>query len=459
MLNRRFAILLVIAGLFPTAGAVGQERQRFILRARAEAVGSVLSRHALTQSEVLRDGDETTVLVDDPVDRTPDELEGEMGLDLEVAGFERDRRIEVPERLAGARLTQSTAAILEALRSRTPVGYYGTTVPAAYAAQPAWWILNLPTAQATATGNAVVAVIDTGVDPSHPLLRGVVVPGYDFTRNVAGVASDMIDLPQSTAAILEQSTAAILEQRHVFMVNQSTAAILEQSTAAILEGLPPAFGHGTMVAGLIHYVAPTARIMPLKAFHADGSSKLSDILRAIYYAVDNGARVINMSFSTPTASGELAHAVAYAEERHVIAVAAAGNDGEILRMFPSGNSKVIGVGATTNTDLRSAFSNYGDESHVRVAAPGETLVTSYPGGHYAAVSGTSFSTGLASGTVALLLHVSPRLSLSDVRNALSEGAVPVSGFEDGRINPPGAIREGIERSDEEPTATKWRDRR
>ena len=61
--------------------------------------------------------------------------------------------------------------------------------------------------------------------------------------------------------------------------------------------MPVAFGHGTMVAGLIHLVAPTARIMPLKAFRADGTSTLADILRAIYFAADNGARVINMSFS------------------------------------------------------------------------------------------------------------------------------------------------------------------
>lgn len=448
MRNRRLGILLFAilwAGL-SVQRSFAQAPPRFILRAGTDLLAGVLARHALTQSEVIRArADETIVLVDQPLGRTAEQLEAEMELDLEVAGFERDRRVEVSERLSATRLTQSTAAILEALRATTPVGFYGSTVPAAYAAQPTWSILGLASAQSMATGNAVVAVIDTGVDAKHPLLRSVLVSGYDFTRNVAGMATDMLDLPQSTAAILEQSTAAILEQRQVFVLNQSTAAILEQSTAAILEGVPPAFGHGTMVAGLIHYVAPTARIMPLKAFHADGSSELSDILRAIYYAVDNGARVINMSFSTPTASGELSHAAAYAAKRKVICVAAAGNEDQVVKMFPSADSKVIGVGSVTNADRRSVFSNYGGTSNVRIATPGETLVTSYPAGHYAAVSGTSFSTGLTSGAVALMLQVAPGMSLSDVIDDIGTDAVPVSGFEDGRIELPNAIVKSAQR--------------
>src|SRR5437773_10858972 len=83
-------------------------------------------------------------------------------------------------------------------------------------------------------------------------------------------------------------------------VNQSTAAVLDQSTAAVLDGKVQyaAFGHGTMVMGVIHLVAPTAKLLPLKAFHSDGTGNLSDILRAIYYAVQNNASVINMSFDT-----------------------------------------------------------------------------------------------------------------------------------------------------------------
>jgi subtilisin family serine protease len=134
--------------------------------------------------------------------------------------------------------------------------------------------------------------------PDHPVLQPVLVPGYDFTRNTPGIPSELADLPPATAAILTQSTAVILDKKAVVVLNQSTAAILDQSTAAILDTskLPLAFGHGTMVAGIVHLAAPTASMMPLKGFQADGTASLLDIIRAVYYAVDNGARVINLSF-------------------------------------------------------------------------------------------------------------------------------------------------------------------
>jgi len=72
---------------------------------------------------------------------------------------------------------------------------------------------------------------------------------------------------------------------------------LDQSSTSILDSTLAEFGHGTMTAGIVHLIAPTAKIMPLKAFRADGSSNLSDIIRAIYYAADHGANVISMSFS------------------------------------------------------------------------------------------------------------------------------------------------------------------
>src|SRR6202023_4203796 len=81
------------------------------------------------------------------------------------------------------------------------------------------------------------------------------------------------------------------------IVNQSSAAILDQSSAAILDqnAKYAAFGHGTMVMGVIHLVAPQAKLLPLKAFHSDGTGYLSDILRAIYYSGQNNDKVINMS--------------------------------------------------------------------------------------------------------------------------------------------------------------------
>src|SRR2546422_6667019 len=105
----------------------------------------------------------------------------------------------------------------------------------------------------------------------------------------------------------------------LFRSNQSTASILDTTQ------VPQAFGHGTMVAGIIHLVAPTAQIMPLKAFKADGTSNLFDILRAIYFAVDHGAKVINMSFSMVNSSPELVRAINYANGHGLICVSSAGN--------------------------------------------------------------------------------------------------------------------------------------
>jgi thermitase len=251
-----------------------------------------------------------------------------------------------------------------------------------------------------------------------------VVPGYDFLREQAGTATDLLDLDQSTAAILEQSTAAILEQKNVVVVNQSTAAILEQSTAAILEGLPPlpvAFGHGTMVAGLIHLTAPAATILPLKAFNADGTSTVATVVRAIYYAVDSGARVINMSFSVADSSPELMKAINYASSHRVTCVAASGNLGIETIVYPAAYRNVIAVASTSNTDARSVFSNFGD-ADVTLAAPGESVTTTFPGGHYASASGTSFSAAFVSGAVSLMLQQTPLLSPRDALENFTHGA-------------------------------------
>ena len=196
-----------------------------------------------------------------------------------------------------------------------------------------------------------------------------------------------------------------------------------------------------MVAGLIHYVAPTAKILPLKAFNADGTARLSDIVRAIYYAVDNGARIINMSFSATESSQELMRAIAYANNRNVIVVAAAGNEGYEAVVYPAGYRPVIAVGSTTAKDTRSVFTNFGVAS-VSIAAPGETLVTSYPGAHWAAVSGTSFSTALLSGGVALMVNACPLLNVSQARDDMSKGAISVSGLGDGRVS----LKDAVARS-------------
>jgi subtilisin family serine protease len=415
---------------------------RFLVRARAAVLDEVIGRHHLIPIATVHDSGATdpadverVMLIAGPENMSADEIDAAMDADPQILGCERDRSLALAE-LAGAATTASAGTISQTLATRTVTSFYGADAPSTYVSQPASTLINLPQVRASYTGAGVVAVIDTGVDATHPLLGSSVVEGYDFIRERAGAATDLLDLDQSTAAILEQSTAAILEQNQVVVVNQSTAAILEQSTAAILEGLPAlplAFGHGTMVAGLIHLTAPTATILPLKAFSADGTSTIANVVRAIYYAVDHGARVINMSFSVVDSSLELMKAINYATSHRVTCVASSGNLGIETVVYPAAYRNVIAVASTTNADTRSAFSNYGD-ADVTIAAPGDTVTTTYPGGHYASASGTSFSAALVSGAVSLMLQqtstLTPRDAFANVIQA--DRIVPRLGY--GRLD-------------------------
>jgi subtilisin family serine protease len=299
------------------------------------------------------------------------------------------------------------------LTDKAPITYYGATVWRGYVTQTGNQLIQTDATHSifnVAGSRVTVAVIDTGVDPTNPVLQNLLVSGYDFTRNVNG-GSEKADVSQSTVAVLDQAKPA--------QVNQSTVAVLDQSTVAVLDSQQyAAFGHGTMVSGIVHLVAPQAKIMPLKSFTADGSGYDSDILRAIYYAVKNGAKVINMSFSYSTSSPELANAINYAAKNGVILVASAGNDGKQVSVYPGALPNVIDVGSTSNTDTVSSFSNYGAPP-LWMAAPGEAIVTTYPFGTYAAGWGTSFSAPFVSGAAALLVNVSGKCNQSSGANALA----------------------------------------
>jgi subtilisin family serine protease len=297
----------------------------------------------------------------------------------------------------------SSATPPSGLWDDTPVTYYNSTVWDGYVHQPAAQIIELADVQAAyrVTGSGTVAVIDTGIDPTHPVFKGVLVSGYDFTRNTAG-GSELGDVNQSTAAVVDGNGV------YPAQLTQSTAAVVDQDDANNLQQPQYAdFGHGTMTAGVIHLVAPTAKIMPLKAFHADGTGRLSDVIRATYYAVHHGANVINMSFSFAGNSSEMNRVLNYANNRGIISVASAGNDGKDELVYPAAyTNSVMGVASTDDQDQRSSFSNYGRDI-VWVAAPGEAIITTYPNGTYAAAWGTSFSAPFVSGGAALLRSVKP----------------------------------------------------
>jgi hypothetical protein len=327
------------------------------------------------------------------------------------------------------------------MSDRAPVVYpAGSTTTAwnSYVNQPAAGVVEVQTAQSNfhVTGAGIVADIDTGVDPNQPVLQSVLLQGYDFTRNQPG-GSEMNDLPSGFPTPSCTATCSGAAQ-----VNQSTAAVLDQSTAAVLDTNTQysAFGHGTMVMGIIHLVAPTAQLLPLKTFKSDGTANLSDILRAIYYAVQQGnANVINMSFDTKTSSTELKNALDYANQLGLTCVASAGNDGAQEIVYPAAlQSDVMGVasvGSTTTTDAtRSSFSNYGN-SIVWVAAPGEQIVTTYPFSSYASGWGTSFSAPFVSGAEALLHALRSAITESESATATAKAApLTQTGMGNGRLD-------------------------
>jgi subtilisin family serine protease len=259
----------------------------------------------------------------------------------------------------------------------------------------------------------------------------VLLPGYDFTRNQPG-ASEWLDVPQLPNVNCDGNCQQ--GQGPVF-VQQSSAAILDQSSAAILDGGPySAFGHGTMTTGLVHLAAPRAKILPLKAFTSNGTGYLSNIVAALYYAVQHQANVVNMSFDVSAPSAALSQAVSYANQHGTVLVAAAGNESTSAPVYPAAlNNKVLGIASTTDWDSRSSFSNYGN-TDVWIAAPGEYVISTFPGGAYASASGTSFSSPLVAGTVALMLGAKQPINQSQAASALQHAIPLTSDLNHGRLD-------------------------
>jgi subtilisin family serine protease len=130
----------------------------------------------------------------------------------------------------------------------------------------------------------------------------------------------------------------------------------------------------------------------------------------------------------------LCHAISFANRHNVIAVAAVGNNGQRVAVYPAAYSdRVIGVASTANNDTRSSFSNYG-QPQVWVAAPGEAIVTTYPWGTYAATWGTSFSTPFVSGAAALLLDVSANLDEQEAADAVANAKFISPELGNGRLD-------------------------
>ena len=427
----RFFWICAIAPIAPLAA----QSDYVVQAAPGTDFGSLASKYQL--SVVKSDSTATTVLgAFSSAQPLSSSTLAMLGAEPGVSAVDPNTLVKSPEADSSSRATASLMTLGGLLGIHTATTYYGEQVLSTYVNQPATGVIKLSKALSTfGAGGGVVAIIDTGVDTSHPALAGVLLPGYDFTRQRPDTVSELNDVSSLVGQALQQSAVQTLSSTKVVPVlAESTVEILDESTVEILDGqtLPADFGHGTMMAGLVHLVAPQAQILPLKAFQADGTAQLIDIAASIYYAVDHGANVINMSFGYPQSSEILTKAIMYAQAHGVICVSSSGNQGLQVAEYPEAYTLVEGVGSTDYFDRRSLFSNYGPWTGT--AAPGEGLITLFPGGTYAAGWGTSFSTALVSGAAALMLNINPALSAGLFQTAINQGAPINQGMGPARLD-------------------------
>lgn len=440
MITRATLALSILLTIWPAAAPL--TAGEFIMRGPASYVGEIASRFGIAVlqqvpgQEVFRvrgpqgESDEQLMAKVRNYDHGDNDTDDDDDDDVEI----EPNSIVVLSEIGPGHFGSGLAPAQDALRHRATVNFFGDNLWAGYVLQPALQHIGVPQTHARlGTGAGVVAIIDSGIDPLHPALTRWLVPGYNFLNNQPGLPSELDDLDPATRSLLNPYATSILDS--AMPLNPYATSILDQTTAARLDPsrLPPAFGHGTMVAGLVRLVAPRARIMPLKPFGPDGRATRFNVIRAIYHAQANGARVINMSLSFEDSSPELERAVSYVSERGVTCVASAGNRGQEVLAYPAAYKEAIGVASANLLDQRSSFSNFGDNL-VRVAAPGEGLITAYPGGRYAAAWGTSFAAPLVSGTVSLMLQQKPQLGWEWADAALSEAEPANGGLGSGRVN-------------------------
>lgn len=266
--------------------------------------------------------------------------------------------------------------------------------------------IDAPEAWDTTTGTrrTIVAVIDTGVDYTHPDLKA------NIWRNVREIAGNGLD----------DDGNGFKDDIFGYDFANNDADPKDEN------------GHGTHVAGIIGAVGDNSiggsgvnwntQIMSLKFLDANASGFLSDAVRAVNYAVKNGAKVINASFGGGGFDAAMSTAIASAKAKGVIVVAAAGNsasNNDASPVYPASYSgdNLIAVAATDRNDKLASFSNYGKTS-VDIAAPGKGIYSTLLSGKYGYYSGTSMAAPHVAGAIALVWDAHPTWTYKQVLNAV-----------------------------------------
>lgn len=267
---------------------------------------------------------------------------------------------------------------------------WGGYDPNPYWGQYAGEMLHLTEAHQVTLGAGVrVAVLDTGVQLDHPQLAGSFVElGYDFIDDDP-VAEDVFN------------------------------GLDDDGDGLVDEGA----GHGTHVAGLIHLVAPEAEILPLRVLDSDGQGNEFVIAVAVQYAAANGADVINLSLGTSAQSELMEDVIDGVVDAGIIVVAAAGNLNINSEQYPAAYEDVLAVTSVGPDATKSTFANYG--TWVDIAAPGESITSTFPVDGYAQWSGTSMATPFVAGQAALLRTLFPTIPVADIHWLIQSTAQPL----------------------------------
>lgn len=283
------------------------------------------------------------------------------------------------------------------------VAHAASVTDPSYASSWALPKIQAPSAWDSANGEGVtVAILDTGVDGTHPDLVANMVPGWN-----------------------------------VFDNNSNTADV---------------HGHGTSVAGVVAMsanngkgsagVAWGAKIMPVRISDPNGYAYWSTVAQGIYWAADNGAKVANISFNGVSGSATVQAAAQYMRNKGGVVVVAAGNSG--VQESIAANDALLTVAATDQNDARASFSSYG--AYVDLSAPGVSIYTTTKGGGYANASGTSFASPVVAATAALMLSANSKTTPTDIDKYLTGKSVDLGapgqdqyyGF--GRVNAAAAVQ-------------------
>jgi len=262
-----------------------------------------------------------------------------------------------------------------------------------------WGLTRIQAAQAWAIATpqrtVYLAIIDTGVDATHP----------DLAQRVRRY---------SNGTVYGYNTQLNNANTHDFHGHGTHCAGIAAAHT----------GNGVGIAG----VASTApvQIMPVKVLNDQGIGTMTDVARGIIWAADNGAHVLSLSLGGNAGTQQLADAVNYAWNRGCVVVAAAGNNGSNAPFYPAAYENALAVAASDPNDRLTDFSQYG--TWVDIAAPGSSILSTVPGNRYEAWSGTSMACPHVAGAAALIWSCVPSLTNQQLRLALENNADPVQPY-------------------------------